>query len=137
MKTKKMRIGDLDRAIREELFNLHACFVNPDATERDFYSRLVPIKTIDLRAIPKEALYSLDAHQVERYSPTLTNPSTKFPAIAGERLLIDGLHRISTAIAKGQTRMEVVDLGKLINTDESDFQIKVKVIPEKQKTLLM
>lgn len=136
MKTKKMKIGDLDRAIREELFNLHACFINPDATERDFYSRLVPIKTIDLRAIPKEALYSLDAHQVERYSPTLTNPSTKFPAIAGESL-IDGLHRISTAIAKGQTKMEVVDLGKLINTDESDFQIKVKVIPEKQITLSM
>ena len=136
MKTKKMKIGDLDRAIRAVLFNVHACFVNHDATERDFYSRLVPIKTIDLRAIPKEALYSLDAHQVERYSPTLTNPSTKFPAIAGESL-IDGLHRISTAIAKGQTKMEVVDLGKLINTDESDFQIKVKVIPEKQITLSM
>ena len=131
---KKIRIGDLDRAMREELFNLHACYVNPDATERDFYSRLVPVKTIDLRVVPKEALHALSAHQVTNYTTTLTNPSTKFPAIAGDSL-VDGMHRISVAIAKGQTKMEVLDFGKLIDPKQSGFQIKVKVFPEKVNAL--
>ena len=133
----KKRIGDLDRAMREELFNLHACYVNPDATEKDFYSRLVPIKTIDLRAVPKTELYALSAHQVANYTTTLANPSTKFPAIAGDSLLIDGMHRISAAIAKGQTKMEVLDFGKLIDPKQSGFQIKVKVFPEKVNALCL
>ena len=133
---KKIRIGELDRAIREELFNLHACFVNPQATERDFYSRFVPIKTIDLRAIAKTELYALNAHQVANYTTTLANPSTKFPAIAGDSL-VDGMHRISAAIAKGQTKMDVLDFGKLIDPKQSGFQIKVKVFPERINALCL
>ena len=41
-----IRIGDLDRAIREEMFNLHAQFVNPNASEKVFFSKRVEVKEL-------------------------------------------------------------------------------------------
>lgn len=118
-----IRIGELDRAIREEMFNLHAQFVNPNASEKVFFSKRVEVKELDLSSIPNSELYKLSPEQVDGYNKTLSQPSTKFPVISGDKL-IDGLHRISAAKMKGKKTLEVVDFGKLINPKESGYQLK-------------
>lgn len=129
-----IRIGDLDRAIREEMFNLHAQFVNPNASEKVFFSKRVEVKELDLSSIPNSELYKLSPEQVDGYNKTLSQPSTKFPVISGDKL-IDGLHRISAAKMKGKKTLEVVDFGKLINPKESGYQLKIKILPENENHL--
>lgn len=131
-----IRIGDLDRAIREEMFNLHAQFVNPNASEKVFFSKRVEVKKLDLSAIPNSELIKLNHEQVDRYSKTLSQSSTKFPVVSGDKL-VDGLHRISAAKIKGKKSIEVVDFGKLINTKESGYQLKIKILPENENHLSM
>lgn len=131
---KKIRIGDMERAIREEMYNLHAMYVNPDAKEQDFYDRLVPIRTINIKNIPETDIYKLNTHQVERYGETLNQVATKFPVVSGNSL-IDGLYRISAAKAQGKSKMDVVDFGNLINPELSGYQLKVKIFHEKTNYL--
>ncbi|HCB1595196.1 TPA: hypothetical protein MYP09_001410 [Citrobacter farmeri] len=129
-----IRIGELDRAIREEMFNLHAQFVNPNASEKVFFSKRVEVKELDLSSIPNSELYKLSPEQVDGYNKTLSQPSTKFSVISGDKL-IDGLHRISAAKMKGKKTLEVVDFGKLINPKESGYQLKIKILPENENHL--
>lgn len=105
---KKIRIGDMERAIREEMYNLHAMYVND--------------------------IYKLNTHQVERYGETLNQVATKFPVVSGNSL-IDGLYRISAAKAQGKSKMDVVDFGNLINPELSGYQLKVKIFYEKTSYL--
>ena len=131
-----IRIGDLDRAIREEMFNLHAQFVNPNASEKVFFSKRVEVKELDLSSIPNSELIKLNPEQVDRYNKTLSQSSIKFPVVSGDKL-IDGLHRISAAKMKGKKSIEVVDFGKLINPKESGYQLKIKILPENENHLSM
>lgn len=131
-----IRIGDLDRAIREEMFNLHAQFVNLNASEKVFFSKRVEVKELDLSSIPNAELIKLSPEQVDRYNKTLSQSSTKFPVVSGDKL-IDGLHRISAAKMKGKKSIEVVDFGKLINPKESGYQLKIKILPENENHLSM
>ncbi|MCW5156361.1 hypothetical protein [Burkholderia cenocepacia] len=130
----KIRIGDLDRAQREELFNLHAMFVNPEASERTFYNLTVPVKKIDLRAVSGGDVYQLSDNQAENYRKLLSDNSTRFPAISGNSL-IDGLHRISVAKLDGKTSLEVLDFGNLLDPRSSGEQFIVKILPEKKLEL--
>ncbi len=122
-----IQINDLTRGQKEEMFNLHATYVNPKAIEKIFYLKKVPIKTIDLTAISKDLLYHLSQESCKNYLELLKNPACKYPIISGNKL-IDGLHRISAAIMNGQTTIEVLDFGNLLNTDESGFQFVIKLI---------
>ncbi|WP_175888093.1 hypothetical protein [Burkholderia contaminans] len=132
----KIRIGDLDRAQREELFNLHATYVDPEATERAFYNLTVPVRKIDLKAVSGNDVYQLTDNQAETYRNLLNQKSTKYPVISGDSL-IDGAHRISSAKRDGKTSMEVLDFGKLLKPQESGEQFKVKVLPERKNQLSM
>jgi len=128
----KFKIGDLSRGQREEMFNLHACYVNPEAIEQAFYLSYVPIKTIDLTAIPEHELYPLNKEQIESYHQLSKNPSTRYPVISGTSL-IDGLHRISAEKALGAKTMEVLDFGRLLNPELSGKQFDIKFINQKQR----
>ena len=90
---KNFKIGDIERAQREELFNMHAMYVDPDASERQWNVKSVPIRIIDLAAIPDSDLYAMSLEQAAPYLNFLRDPSTKYPAIS-ENYLIDGCHRI-------------------------------------------
>lgn len=130
----KIRIGDLDRAQREELFNLHAMYVNPEASERSFYNLTVPVKNIDLKSISDADVYQLSDTQAENYRKLLNEQSTKYPAVSGNSL-IDGLHRISVAKLDGKSNLEVLDFGNLLDPRSSGEQFVVKILPEKKLQL--
>ncbi|MGU4699142.1 hypothetical protein K6L09_20965 [Burkholderia cepacia] len=130
----KIRIGDLDRAQREELFNLHAMYVNPEASERSFYNLTVPVKKIDLKSISDADVYQLSDTQAENYRKLLNEQSTKYPAVSGNSL-IDGLHRISVAKLDGKSNLEVLDFGNLLDPRSSGEQFVVKILPEKKLQL--
>jgi hypothetical protein len=125
----RVKIGELDRGQREEMFNLHAMYVNPEARESAFNLFTVPVKTIDLTSISDEHLYSMTQDAVTMYSKLIENKATKYPIISGT-FLIDGLHRITTEKMNGKTTMEVLDFGKLINPEESGFQFEITLIDE-------
>lgn len=122
-----VKISELNRAQREEMFNLHATYVNPEATEKEFSLLTVPVKTIDLTAIPKDQLYSMDKDTVIMYMDLIGSKSTKYPVISGTAL-IDGLHRITAGKLSGQKTMEVLDFGSLLKPEESGMQFEVKVM---------
>lgn len=131
-----VQILDLNKAQREELYNLHATSVAPTSIAKLFYEIQVPVKTIDLRAIDSSNLHKMKSDEMERYVKLLDDKATKYPVISGDSL-IDGGRRISAAIHQGKTKMEVLDFGVLFRPHVTGEQYKVKVIPEKKQQLAM
>lgn len=110
------------------MFNLHAMYVNPNASEKTFFLQEVEITGLDLSSIPMDDILKLKPDEVLKYNKLMLNPSTKYPIVSGDKL-IDGLHRISAAKINGKKVIHALDFGKLINTKESGYQFKVKTNP--------
>lgn len=124
----EISIESISRSQREEMFNLHATFVNPDATERSFYRIRVPVKTIDLMSIPADVMYySMSDQEIKVYLALLQDPGCRYPVISNG-FLIDGMHRITAAVCGGRETMEVLDFTGLINPQQSGFVTPVQVI---------
>lgn len=126
---RMFRIGDLPRDMREELFNEHAMSVNPDATERGFFTKRVPTGTIAITDLEVDAY---PAAQVASYTSDLP------PIVIADGRLLDGGHRITAARARGETHLRYIDVSGLIDTDSMGFISKlpsnvvldgVKVLP--------
>lgn len=121
-----VKIGELCRAQREEMYNLHAMFVDPDATESAFYQKRVPVKILDVTQIDSKLLYPMGSEEINQYAKLLGEAATRYPVISQGKL-IDGLHRITAAVMSGQKFMEVLDFGSLINPELSGYQFDVSL----------
>ena len=110
----KFTIGNLPRDMKEEMFNLHAMFVNPESTEKSFYSKRVPIKQISINDIDVSNLKDVDT---SRY----TNISDLPPVVIADGKLIDGMHRVSEAQKQGVKSISAIDLSGYISPTESGY----------------
>lgn len=124
-------INKLPRAIKEDLFNQHAMFNNPEATERSFYLKSVPVKYIDLSKIPDDVLYDMSDSECNEYYDAMEKDPALRLAIISESKLKDGLHRITALKRKGVTSMMALDFSDLINVNDSGFICDVSMSNEK------
>ncbi len=107
------RLGDPPRDMREELFNLHAAGVNPEATERKFYARSVPLIDVDISGCD---LSDYSKSSTESYDLAKTPPI----AIA-DGALIDGGHRAAAAQYAGISMLRAIDMSGLIDPRSTGF----------------
>lgn len=131
----RIMLDKLTRDIKEDIYNMHAMFVNPEAKERLFYLKFVEVKTIDLNAINPKCLYPMEDNEVKDYLNVSKNEETKYGVVADGKLL-DGMHRITALLKSGITEMEVVDCSGLLNPELSgyitDVSFKDKLKQEKK-----
>lgn len=109
----QFKLGDLPRDMREEMFNLHATSVNPDATEREFNRKTVPSRDIDISQIDVSS-YSKDA--TDKY-----DPETLPPIVVAGGKLIDGGHRVAAAQRKGIKTLRAIDMTGLLDPASTGF----------------
>lgn len=133
MKTR-IRVDSLDRAIKEELFNLHACYVDPECRERDFFNKTVKLVRLDLRQVADADLVSLSEEKVARYMSVVRSGESYLPVVADGKL-VDGMHRISALKMSGFKECLALDFTGLIDTACSGYQIEVKVLPVRELQL--
>ena len=113
---KRIRIGELDRAIREDLYNMHAMFTDTEAIESRFYQKYVDVVEIDLNSVPEKQLYkNMSEDDCKEYVGILQNVETRFGVVADGKLL-DGMHRITGLKSIGEKKMLAVDVSGLIDT---------------------
>jgi 2'-5' RNA ligase len=115
------KLGDLPRDMREEMFNLHATGVNPDATERAFASKQVPHGMLDVEGLQVE---NVPEAQLKRYVDA--DVSKMPPIVIADGRLVDGNHRVAAARARGIKQLSYIDLTGIIDTDESGFISELK-----------
>jgi hypothetical protein len=113
----KQRLGLLPRDIREDLFNQHAVFNNPDAKESDFYLKRVPRRKLRVDNIT--GLAKIKPESLKDYEAA--DPRKLPPVVISDGRLIDGQHRILAAQRMGITELEAVDVTGLIDTNESGY----------------
>lgn len=113
MAASRMRIGDLPRDMREELFGLHATGVNPSAKESTFFARSVPVRDIDITRIDVSG-YS--AAQVASYAPGKCPP-----IVIAKGKLVDGGHRTRSAQIRGLTTLRAIDLTGIVDPDATGY----------------
>lgn len=123
---RRMRIADLPRDMREELFNEHATNLNPDATERGFYAKTVPSGLIFIKDLKID---KIPADQLQRYKDAKLADLP--PIVISDGRLIDGQHRIQAAREKGYSQLRYIDVTGLIDTNAGGF---VSEIPLKKST---
>lgn len=113
---KTIKIGQLDRAIKEDLYNMHAMFTNPDANEALFYQKEVDVVEVDLNTIDNRQLYKgMSEEDSKEYIDILKNVETRFGVVADGKLL-DGMHRITALKNNGVNKFLAVDVSGLIDT---------------------
>lgn len=115
----KKKISDLPRDMREELFNLHAIYVNPDASERSFYSKLVEVGELDVGSVD---IGEFKPSELSRYIDAKNLP----PVVIADGRLVDGQHRIAAARIRGDKSVESIDLTGLIDTDQSGYISEIR-----------
>jgi len=125
---KKFRIGALPRDMREELFNLYATHVNPEAKERDFYKAMVPtgvmdITRLDVDQMPEGSTQGLVDMGASKWAPLVTADSR----------LVDGQHRIQAARRLKVTKLPYIDMTGLIDTEQSGYITDLPQINEDQQ----
>lgn len=124
-------INKLPRSVKEDLYNQHAMFVNPEETERKFYTRTLRVKFIDLTKIPENVLYKMSDDECNEYYKAMEkNPELRFSVIT-EGKLKDGLHRITALIRKGVTSMLAVDATGLLEVESSGYICDIDITREK------
>lgn len=105
---RTFRLGLLPRDMREDLFNMHAVSMEPEATERGFYMKRVPMGTIDIRQL---VVAKIPPAQLTSYVGKLP------PIVIADGQLIDGQHRILAARARGETQLDYIDVSGLIDIE--------------------
>jgi len=113
---QRYRIGDLPRDMREELFNEHATNLNPEATERGFYSKTVPCGLIYIRGL---TVSKIPSDQLDSYMQAKLVDLP--PIVIADGRLIDGQHRILSALAKGVAQLRYIDVTGLIDTNAGGY----------------
>jgi hypothetical protein len=113
---KRIKVGDLSRGFREDMFNLHAVFTDNDANEQKFYQRKVPLRSIDLTKIDPAMLYlGMSDEDCQQYLQAMNSePELKIMMIS-QCALLDGMHRITAMVRDGQTRAIAADFTGLVD----------------------
>lgn len=107
--------------MREDLYNMYALYMNPDQKENLFYLNYLNIVVLDLKSIPENCLYhKMDEGEKEDYLKILEDNETKYAMVANGKL-IDGMHRVTALLKKGETKMLAVDASKYININETGY----------------
>jgi hypothetical protein len=109
----RIRIGDLPRDMREELFGLHATGVNPDATERKFFALSFPVIEVDISGC--------DLSAYTKSSVASYDPSRLPPVVIASGKLVDGGHRSAAAQNRGLSRVRAIDLTGIIDPDVTGY----------------
>ncbi len=117
---QKIQIKELTRGMREDLFNMYAMYINPEANENQFYRNYVDVVEIDLKSIPETICYKMEEQSLKDYLSILTNEETKYGMVASGKL-IDGMHRITSLKNNGEESMLAVDVSKYINLEETGY----------------
>jgi hypothetical protein len=113
---RSMRIADLPRDMREDLFNNYAMFTDPDARQRAFEMKRLPggmlrLDGVKVARIPDSQLEDYIAAGADNLPPVL---------IADNRL-IDGQHRIAAARKQGVTELPYLDATGVHDTEEAGY----------------
>jgi hypothetical protein len=111
--SKTMRISELPRDMREELFNLHATSVDPNATQRAFDAKRVPVRTIKIGHIDASGY---PASQTKSYDP-LRLP----PIVIANGKLVDGGHRVAEAQRRNIQALRAIDLTGILDPEATGF----------------
>ncbi len=107
------RLGDLPRGMREEMFGLHADGVDPSATEREFASKIVPMRDVDVSRINVSG-YSWES--VASYDPEKLPP-----IVVADGKLVDGGHRVAAAQRRGIRVLRAIDLTGMIDPGNTGY----------------
>lgn len=105
-------LRDLPRGMREEMFNLHATSVNPDATERAFAKKRVPVRDVSIAKI------DVSSYKDEDYFGKQDLASLP-PIVIADGKLIDGGHRVAAAQRKGIKTLRAIDMTGLLDPDST------------------
>jgi len=99
------RLGLLPRDMKEDLYNMHAMSVDPDATEKSFYTKRVPLDML--------SLLNIKIDKITDFQPYQKNMP---PLVVADGKLIDGQHRITSARKAGVKQLPYIDVTGLIDT---------------------
>jgi hypothetical protein len=136
----RIKIDDLDRSTKENLFNQHAMFTDPNATEAAFYNKRVPVKVLKLSSVPEEYLYNtMTDEQCSGYTERCKDNNMLRIGVVANHKLIDGVHRITSGLRVGAESMFVADFSGLINTSEhmADHVCAIELLSDKEATPLL
>jgi hypothetical protein len=125
------KISDLPRDMREELFNLHATGVNPNATQREFNARAVPEQEIDVSQLDVSGY-------PEGSTVGYENPKDMPPVVIANGKLIDGGHRVAAAQRRGITVLRAIDMTGVIDPESTGSITdlpKARAAPRKRVSL--
>lgn len=126
--TRLVRIGMLPRAIREDLYSMHAMYSEPEAIEAEFYRKRVPVREIDLTDFNPSWLCKMDDSQPARLRQAMQeDPMLRYMIISDEKL-IDGWHRVSTKVLGNERKALALDFSGLVDTRETGFVFPVRIL---------
>jgi hypothetical protein len=111
---KLVTIGSLPREIREDLYNMHAMFSNPEAVERRFYQKRIPSGTMDISEV---IVTNIPEDQLQPFTSVADMP----PIVIAQNRLVDGQHRILASRKAGQRTLPYVDASSVIDTDKCGY----------------
>lgn len=127
---KLVKVNVLNLAQRNELFNLHAMYVDPEASESRFNKKSVRVEKINPQLLSDDDLYGhLSPEQLESYGNLLKTEGFQYAVFSGSHL-IDGLHRLTAAKKLGLESLDVLDFGDLLAPEESGYSLKTTFLPK-------
>jgi len=132
---RRIRVGDLPRAMREDAFVMHAMYTDPDASERAFFQKMVPVRTVDLTRFDRNHLCKMSDEERAGYRQAMIDEPVLEYLMISQGKLLDGWHRISTSIFDGKTKMLAVDFTGLVDTAQTGFVSEVVLIDSLQQSV--
>lgn len=130
---KDIKIKDLPRGIREELFNNHISYTNSSAIQKIFDLISLPVKTIDLTKIKENDLYQMSNYDTEKYIEAMKKEPNLLLGVIADGKLVDGMHRVTSLIKNGIKEMKVVDASNILNMEFIESITDVVLKEEKNK----
>lgn len=131
----EIKIAELPKSIREELFNNHAMFTQPDAIQKIFDFKKLPIKTIDLTKIDNGTLYDMPKSSVDTYIKSMNEDKNLSLCVIADNKLIDGMHRITSLIKNGVKELKVVDATGVVDSEQVGYITEVTIKENNKNTL--
>lgn len=114
---KEIKIKDLPKGIKEDLFNNYIAYTNSSAIQRTFDLVSLPVKTIDLTKIKESDLYQMSNYDADKYIDAIKKEPNLALGVIADGKLVDGMHRITSLIKTGVKEMKVVDASKIFKME--------------------
>lgn len=125
---KDIKIKDLPKGVKEELFNNYVAYTNSSAIQKIFDLISLPIKTIDLTKIKENDLYQMSNYDSDKYIDAIKKEPNLSLGVIADGKLVDGMHRVTSLIKNGVKEMKVVDASKILKMEfiESITDVSLK-----------